>query len=48
LTPGSANDSGNYGDNEDKTPPPQKKIDACFNMAGLAPPTDSRISHIAK
>jgi len=49
LTPASANDSflGNWGtdDKEDKTPPPQKKkINSYFNRAGLAPPTDSRIT----
>jgi len=41
LTPASANDSffkvGNYDDKEDKTPPPQKKINSYFNTAGLAP-----------
>ncbi|KAG1952351.1 protein PRRC1 [Pimephales promelas] len=50
--PASENDSflkvGNYDDEEDKTPPPQKMINACFTTAGLAPPTDSRITHIAK
>ncbi|XP_077083460.1 serine/threonine-protein kinase pim-2-like [Siphateles boraxobius] len=52
LSRGSANDSffklGNYDVKEDKTPPPQKKINAYFNTAGLAPPTDSRITGIAK
>ncbi|XP_077078846.1 alpha-N-acetylgalactosaminide alpha-2,6-sialyltransferase 5b [Siphateles boraxobius] len=46
----SANDSffklGNYDVKEDKTPPPQKKINAYFNTAGLAPPTDSRITEL--
>ncbi|KAG1940741.1 hypothetical protein F2P79_016335 [Pimephales promelas] len=48
----SANDSflkvGNYDDKEDKTPPPQKKINSYYNMAGSAPPTDSCITRIAK
>jgi len=52
LTSGSANDSffkvGNYDVKEDKTPPPQKKINAYFTTAGLAPPTDSHITSIAK
>jgi len=51
LTPASANNFfkvRNYDIKEDKTPPPQKKVDAYFNTAGLAPPTDLCITCIAK
>jgi len=50
--PASANNSffkvGNYDVNEDKTPPLKEKINTYFYMAGLALPTDLRITLIAK